>query len=37
VFAELIVKECCRVMAEHDQFYGEVMMSPVLKEHFGVE
>ncbi len=36
-FAELIVKECCHVMSEHDQFYGEVMMSPVLKEHFGVE
>lgn len=36
-FAELIVQECCRVMSEHDYFYGEIMMSPVIKQHFGIE
>lgn len=30
-FAELIVEECCVVMNDHDSFYGEVMMSPLIK------
>lgn len=36
-FAELIVEKCCAVMNDHDSFYGEVMMSPVIKKHFGIE
>ena len=36
-FAELIVEECCAVMNDHDSFYGEVMMSPLIKKHFGIE
>lgn len=36
-FAELVVKECCKVMNEHGSFYGEVMMSPLIMKHFGVE
>jgi hypothetical protein len=36
-FAELIIKEACQVMNDHDSFYGEVMMSPLIKEHFGVK
>ena len=30
-FAKLIVEECCAVMNDHDSFYGEVMMSPLIK------
>ena len=36
-FAKLIVEECCAVMNDHDSFYGEVMMSPLIKKHFGIE
>ena len=35
-FAELIIKECSRVMEEKDSFYGE-WMKTVINEHFGVE
>lgn len=35
--AELIVEECCAVMNDHDSFYGEAMMYPVIKKHFGIE
>jgi hypothetical protein len=24
-------------MNDHDSFYGEVMMSPLIKTHFGIE
>lgn len=36
-FAQLVVRECCVVMNDHDSFYGEVMMSPLIKKHFGIE
>lgn len=36
-FVELIVEKCCVIMNDHDSFYGEVMMSPLIKKHFGVE
>lgn len=35
--AKLIVEECCAVMNDHDSFYGEAMMSPLIKKHFGIE
>ena len=35
-FAELIVKECGRVMEEKDSYYGE-WMKTVINAHFGVK